>query len=129
MHGKLSFSIDIHRFNDFGNKTAGKIVSTGVIFMICLALPLRFRYRLKNVFIAAILPGPREPDVNQINNPPEPLLEEPVVEWGDGFAVDLAGGTVVSGRPSLQPSPIFLQSANWPAWAPSQSDTSVISAG
>lgn len=78
-----TFSTDF--FNPFYNKAAGKSVSIGSIVLVCLNLPPHLRYKSENMYIAGIIPGPREPDVDQINHFLSPILGRFHRMWQDGI--------------------------------------------
>ena len=69
--------------NPFGNKFGGFSVSLGVIAVVCLNLPLQEQYKVENIFLFGIIPGPREPKLDQMNNELEPLVLE-MKELGEG---------------------------------------------
>jgi hypothetical protein len=64
---RLFFSLSFDFFNPLGNKLAGKHCSVGVIQLACLNLPPDERYKPTNLYLAAVIPGPREVDVDQIH--------------------------------------------------------------
>lgn len=49
--------------------------SVGVIYLVLLNLPHHERYKLENVFVVGILPGPSEPKLTA-NTSLEPLVKE-----------------------------------------------------
>ena len=82
--GRYVFSLCMDGFNPFLNKEAGKKVSTGAIYMVCLNLPPAERYKIENMFLVGIIPGPHEPSVHQINHLLRPLVDDLKDFWEPG---------------------------------------------
>ena len=72
----LVFGLCMDRFNPLRSKEVGKKYSLGTIYMICFNLPPALWYRMENVFLVRIIPGPHEPSKEQINNFLAPLVDE-----------------------------------------------------
>lgn len=53
--------------------------------MACLNLPPNLRYRPENIFLAGIIPGPKEPSLEQINHFLKPLVDDLQVLWASGI--------------------------------------------
>ena len=77
------FSLSIDFFNPFSNKQAGKKVSFGVISVVCLNLPVSMRYKPENMFLAGVIPGPKEPPLT-LKQYLSPLVDEFLVFWDPG---------------------------------------------
>lgn len=82
--GKYIFGLCMDGFNPYQNRQAGKKVSVSAIYMVCLNLPPSLRYKLENMFLVAIIPGPSSPSLHQINHLLDPLVDELLEFWNDG---------------------------------------------
>lgn len=85
---RLLWSLSIDWFNPRGNKAAGKSTSTGSIVMACLNLPPSLRYKPENLFLVGIIPGPREPSVEEVGHFMEPIVDMLDRSWRDGTKFD-----------------------------------------
>jgi hypothetical protein len=83
--GNLIFTLSMDGFNPYGMTQAGKKVSVGAIYMVCLNLPPELRYRFENMYLVGIIPGPGEPSLDQINYLLEPLVEDLLKFWESGI--------------------------------------------
>jgi hypothetical protein len=79
--GRYLFSLGFDFFNPLGNKQAGKKISTGVLALVCVNLPIEERYNPENMFVAGIIPGPNEPNVDQINPYLTPIVDALLEFW------------------------------------------------
>ncbi|KLO04216.1 hypothetical protein SCHPADRAFT_947876 [Schizopora paradoxa] len=65
---RLAWNLSTDWGNPFSNKASGKQVSVGSVAATCLNLPPLYRYKMENVYLATVIPGPKEPDVDEIGD-------------------------------------------------------------
>ena len=66
----------------------GKLTSTGSIAMACLNLPPSLCYKLENLFLVGIIPGPKELSVEEVGHFIEPIMDMLDRSWRDGTKFD-----------------------------------------
>lgn len=81
---RLAFSLNVDFFNIQGVRASGATTSCGIISLVCLNLPENIRYKSENMFIAGIIPGPREPKLTAINSYMKPLIDDMIDLWSPG---------------------------------------------
>ena len=52
--------------------------------MACLNLPLDVRYKLENMYLAGIIPGPKQPSLKNLNHYIRPLIAQLATSWKQG---------------------------------------------
>ncbi|MBW0513794.1 hypothetical protein O181_053509 [Austropuccinia psidii MF-1] len=72
--GSWIFSLYVDWFNPFSKKGAAKYISIGSILLTCLNLPPSENHKEENMFLYAIIPGPKEPSLDQMYSILEPLV-------------------------------------------------------
>ena len=82
--GRYAFTLCVDFFNPNSNKQAGKKVSVGIISLACLNLPINERYKPENMFLAGIIPGPKEPPLNTLNHYLTPIVDDFLDFWVPG---------------------------------------------
>ncbi|KAJ3529757.1 hypothetical protein NM688_g7809 [Phlebia brevispora] len=82
--GRYIFALNMDGFNPFTNKQAGKKVSVGAVYMVCLNLPPELRYRVENMFLVCLFPGPHHPSLTQINSMIQPIVDDLLIFWHQG---------------------------------------------
>ena len=70
--------------------------SVGAIYLSVFNLPRQSRYKLQNILLVGIIPGPREPELN-INEYIDPLVEELLKFWS-GIELEVRCGVYVHRR-------------------------------
>ena len=83
--GRYVFTLCVDFFNPYTMKQAGKKRSVGLISMVCLNLPPDLRYKPENMYLAGVVPGPREPLLDEINHYLRPLVSDLCDSWEPGF--------------------------------------------
>lgn len=79
---RLAFSLSMDGFTPF-IKTNRSVSVTG-IYMACLKFPPDIRYKLENIFLVGVVPGPTKPTLTQINHPVRVLVDELEIFWDPG---------------------------------------------
>ncbi|MBW0576423.1 hypothetical protein O181_116138 [Austropuccinia psidii MF-1] len=77
--GSLAFSIYVEWFNAHGKST--RLASIGPIMLSSLNLPPSERLKPENVYVAGIIPGPKESTALQLNYLLMPLIKELKELW------------------------------------------------
>ncbi len=81
---RFVFSFNQDAFNPYGNKVAKKVVQIGGMYMALLNLPPAIRHDIENIFLAGIVPGPKEPSKHEINHVLRPLVDDLLEFWHSG---------------------------------------------
>lgn len=74
--GHYLFSFCMDGFNPFQLKQVGKEASIVAMYMVCLNLPPEGQYKIENIFLVGIVPGPHEPRKEEINHLLSPLVDD-----------------------------------------------------
>lgn len=61
--GQYMFSFNMDSFSPFQLKQAGQAATVMRLYMLCLNLPLEELFKPKYMFLAGIIPGPKEPSM------------------------------------------------------------------
>lgn len=83
--GNLTFAMFVDGINPFGNKQSGRHTSITFIVLVCLTLPVQMRYQPENIFLVGIVPGPREPSLEQMNWVLLPVVTQLKSLWNQGL--------------------------------------------
>jgi hypothetical protein len=82
--GRYAFALNVDFFNPEGMSIRGPSISSGTICMACLNLPLVIRHKPENMYIAGVIPGPKEPPLTDLNHYLRPLIDDMVASWRRG---------------------------------------------
>jgi len=82
--GCYLFSFNMDGFNPFQLKQAGRSASVMGLYMVCLNLPPNERFKTENMFLAGIIPGPKEPSMQEINHFLKPLVNDLLESYVNG---------------------------------------------
>jgi hypothetical protein len=85
--GRYVFQLCVDFFNVEGMNVRGASTSCGIIALACLNLPIDIRYKLENMFLAGIIPGPKEPTRVALNHFLRPLIDDMCRAWHDGIFI------------------------------------------
>ncbi|RPD53229.1 hypothetical protein L226DRAFT_548599 [Lentinus tigrinus ALCF2SS1-7] len=64
--------------------------------MVCMNLPDNIRYKPENICLVAIIPGPKEPQVHQLNHLLRPLVDELLVLWNRGVLYTIEEASIAA---------------------------------
>ncbi len=92
----LGLILNVDWFNPFKHSP----YSVGAIYLVLLNLPRSERYKVENVLLVGLLPGPTEPHLN-LNTYLDPLVDELIVLWNDGIPIVGPSQEVVTVRAAL----------------------------
>ena len=81
----LAWSLSVNWFNSHSNKIASKKKSVGSIALALLNLPPSIRYKVENLYVLGVIPGPREPSLDEINHFLRPVVEFFLPAWKNGM--------------------------------------------
>lgn len=83
----LTFGMFVDAINPYGNRQAGKHASITFLIMTCLTLPFEMRGLPENIFLVGIVPGPKEPSLDQINSILQPIVDQLQEFWNPGVYI------------------------------------------
>jgi len=83
--GRLVFALNMDGFNPSARRRNGRAASISGIYLVCLNLPPDIRYKIENVFLVGIVPGPHEPSTHQVNHLLRPLVDDLLQLWSPGI--------------------------------------------
>lgn len=82
--GRYGFTFNVDFFAIEGMRIRRSKTSCGLISMACLNLPIDIRYKPQNMYVAGIIPGPKEPTLTALNHYIRPIVDDLVVSWETG---------------------------------------------
>lgn len=82
--GHYMFTLHVDFFNPEGMSLRGSHTSSGIISMACLNLPLEIHYKPENMYLAGIIPGPKQPSLENLNHCIRPLIQDLASSWSQG---------------------------------------------
>lgn len=80
---RLVFAFNVDFFQNERSTVRGASTSCGIIAGACLNLPPDIRYKPENMYLA-IIPGPNEPHLTELNHYMRPLIDDLLVAWERG---------------------------------------------
>lgn len=83
--GRYAFALHVDFFNPEGMSIRGPSTSSGIISMACLNLPPDVQYKPENIYLAGIIPGPKQPSLEHLNHYIWPLVDDMVTAWNQGI--------------------------------------------
>ena len=74
--GHYAFTLHVDFFNPEGMNLHGASMLSGVISMACLNLSADLHYKPENLYLAGIIPGPKQPSVENLHHYICPLMQD-----------------------------------------------------
>ncbi|KIK56796.1 hypothetical protein GYMLUDRAFT_107173, partial [Collybiopsis luxurians FD-317 M1] len=81
---RLAFAIQVDFFNPNRSRKRGNHDSIGIISLVNLNLPDNLRYKPEHTYLT-IIPGPREPELDNLAHYLTPIVNQLLVGWEHGF--------------------------------------------
>lgn len=82
---RLAFAMHVDFFNPNGTRKRGNHDSIGIISLANLNLPETIRYDAEHLFLLGVIPGPKEPGLEEINHYIRPIVDQLEIGWKRGF--------------------------------------------
>ncbi|KAI9569123.1 hypothetical protein HD554DRAFT_2171569 [Boletus coccyginus] len=82
--GYYVFVLHVNFFNPKGMNLHGASTLSGIISMAYLNLPLDIRYKPENMYLAGIIPGPKQLWLENLNYYIHPFMKDLVISWKQG---------------------------------------------
>ena len=79
--GCYLFALNVDFFNSEGITTRSASTSNGIISAACLNLPLDIRYKPENMYLAGVIPGPKELCLTELNHYMRPVVGQLSASW------------------------------------------------
>ncbi|VDB89659.1 unnamed protein product [Peniophora sp. CBMAI 1063] len=83
---RLAVGLFVDWFNPFGKRTS-KTQSVGAIYMVCMNIPPDIRYRVENMCLIGVIPGPKEPALQNLNHYLSPIVDDLLSLWTPGIVL------------------------------------------
>jgi hypothetical protein len=81
---RIFWCLNVDFFNPEGMRVRGATASCGIISMACLNLGEELCFKPEYMYIAGIIPGPREPRLTELNHYLRPLVDDLRSSWSHG---------------------------------------------
>jgi hypothetical protein len=85
--GRLVFGLNMDGFHPHGSREAGKKTTICGIYLVCFNLPPEIRFKMENIFLLGIVPGPHEPSTHEVNHLLRLLVDNLLVLWNPGIFI------------------------------------------
>jgi hypothetical protein len=82
---RLLLALHVDFFNPNGTRKRGNHESIGLISLAILNLPEDIRYKPENLILVGVIPGPREPNFDELQEYLRPVVDMCLVGWQPGI--------------------------------------------